>query len=287
MNIKKILPFTVISLLLTSCDFSEDCIRYGNIITYPEFDNIEESIIPLAESRHLLAYGKSDRTIPFSDILNFTQDTLRWSAPQGDYDFIFYNGSNPLLNKQNYNEVSLYSDTIVSDGKTYISKKQEFICTQTFSEKLIYQKDIYKSFSPEPFTQTIVLRVHTTGNTGPLVGLKSELDGISLGKYLVSHDKHSTYGTILSEYIKGEENLWTSTNYVFGINNTADNILKITTITSDSSASDYKIDLTQYLRSFDDYRITIDIDLEVGKGIEINTPVTIEGWVDGGIVIVK
>lgn len=285
MNTKKIYPISVMAILLASCDFSEDCIRYGNLITYPSFTKIEEAVVPLAETRHLIPYGKTVES-PYPEILTFTQDTLRWSAPQGDYDFIFYNGKNPVLNIGNINEVSLFSETVRTDGRLYIKDKQEFVCFQQFSEKLVYQKDVYKEFEPEPFTQTIVLRIHLYGNTYPVIGLQSELDGISLGKYLQSGDLHSLCGTIKSEYVENTENnsTWVSTNYVFGVNPQEKNNLRVTTITSDTSAATYELDLSQYLNNFKDYRITIDIDLTVGKGMEINTPVNIEGWVDGSIV---
>ena len=81
----------------------------------------------------------------------------------------------------------------------------------------------------------------------------------------------SESATLLSEYTKAEKGkLWESTNYVFGITPTADNVLRITTHTTDDSAGTYKI--------------TIDLNLVVGEYVKVGDTVTIEDWKTGDII---
>lgn len=87
-----------------------------------------------------------------------------------------------------------------------------------------------------------------------------------------------------SDYIKEqEENIWVSTNYVFGINQSTDNVLRVITHTTDTSNDTYNIDLTPYLQGFDKYKMTIDLNLVIGKSLTIDSPVIIEDWADGTI----
>lgn len=95
----------------------------------------------------------------------------------------------------------------------------------------------------------------------------------------------SESATLLSEYTKAEEGrLWESTNYVFGITPTADNVLRITTHTTDTSGGTYSVDLSSYLRGFDKYKITIDLNLVVGEYVKVGDTVTIEDWKTGDII---
>lgn len=284
MNTRNILLSVVAGALACSCNFSEDdCIRLGHLRAYCNFSEIEAKDIPVPTSRHLIAYGISDRTLSVPEKKTFTQNTLKWSLPRGDYDFVFISGNNEIRNMQNYQECQVYSDTMEIDGQTFLTEKQTFVCKQLFREHFEYQKETVKEIVALPFTQTIVLRLHLSGNIAPLTGITSELDGIAVGKFVATEELSSEFATLTSDYIKqpGTEELWESTNYVLGINPTADNILRVITHTSDTSNDTYYIDLSSYLHGFDKYKITIDLNLVIGKSLTVDSPVIIEDWEDG------
>lgn len=209
---------------------------------------------------------------------------MKWDLPRGDYDFIFLSGNNEIRNMQSYRDCQLYSATRESEGKIYLSEKQTFVCKQLFREHFDYQKETVKEIIALPFTQTIILRLHVSGNINPLTGITSELDGVAVGKFLASNELSSEYATMTSDYIKEqEENIWVSTNYVLGINQSTDNVLRVITHTTDTSNDTYNIDLTPYLQGFDKYKMTIDLNLVIGKSLTIDSPVIIEDWADGTI----
>lgn len=185
---------------------------------------------------------------------------------------------------ESYRDCKLYSVTNESEGKIYLVEKQAFVCKQLFREHFDYQKQTDKEIIAIPFTQTIIIRLHVSGNINPLTGITSELDGVAVNKFLASNELGSEYATMTSDYIKEqEENIWVSTNYVFGINQSVDNNLRVITHTTDSSNDTYNIDLTPYLHGFDKYKIVIDLNLVIGKSLTIHSPVVIEDWKDGTI----
>lgn len=286
MNIRNILLSVVTGAIACSCNFSEDdCIRLGRLKAYCDFAEIEARDIPVPANRHLLAYGISENTLTEAEKRTFSEDTLRCDFPRGDYNFIFVTGSNEIHDMVSHRDCRLLSAVTEKNGKTYLSDKQSFVCKQLFSEHFEYQKETVRKIIPLPFTQTIVIRLHVSGNLSPIVGISSELDGIAVGKYLTMDKLCSESATLLSEYTKAEEGrLWESTNYVFGITPTADNILRITTHTTDTSGGTYNVDLSSYLRGFDKYKITIDLNLVVGEYVKVGDTVTIEDWKTGDII---
>ena len=206
MNIRNILLSVAAGALACSCNFSEDdCIRLGHLRAYCNFAEIEAKDIPVPTSRHLIAYGISDKTLELPEKKTFTQDTLKWDLPRGDYDFIFLSGNNEIRNMQSYRDCQLYSATRESEGKIYLSEKQTFVCKQLFREHFDYQKETVKEIIALPFTQTIILRLHVSGNINPLTGITSELDGVAVGKFLASNELSSEYATMTSDYIKEQE----------------------------------------------------------------------------------
>lgn len=285
MNIRNILLSVAAGALACSCNFSEDdCIRLGHLRAYCNFAEIEAKDIPVPTRRHLIAYGISDKTLELPEKKTFTQDTLKWDLPRGDYDFIFLSGNNEIRNMQSYRDCQLYSAITEADGKIYLTEKQTFVCKQLFQEHFDYQKETVKEIITLPFTQTIIIRLHVSGNINPLTGITSELDGVAVSKFLVSNELSSEYATMTSDYIKEqEENIWVSTNYVLGINQSTDNVLRVITHTTDTSNDTYNIDLTPYLQGFDKYKMTIDLNLVIGKSLTIDSPVIIEDWADGTI----
>ena len=92
MNLNKKIPAAIAlasCLLLPSCDFNEDfCTRYGELIAYCDWENITEKA-PLPPLRHVIPFQGN---ASIQEAKTFTQDTLRWQLPRGDYRFVFYTG---------------------------------------------------------------------------------------------------------------------------------------------------------------------------------------------------
>ena len=101
------------AIMLGGCNFNEDfCIREGELVAWCDFSGIKEKP-PVPQERHVIPFGTD---VPYSEGTTFTQDTLRWSLPQGAYRFLFYTGNYELLDRNDYHEtrLSVRTDTIVS-----------------------------------------------------------------------------------------------------------------------------------------------------------------------------
>lgn len=146
MNLNKKIPAAIAlasCLLLPSCDFDEDfCTRYGELIAYCDWENITEKA-PLPPSRHVIPFQGNAST---QEGKTFTQDTLRWQLPRGEYRFLFYTGDYKVNRLDDYYECNLSVDTDTVKDKVYISAPQKYCCSSIFSEKLEYQES--KTQSP-------------------------------------------------------------------------------------------------------------------------------------------
>lgn len=90
--------------MLGGCNFNEDfCIREGELVAWCDFSGIKEKP-PVPQERHVIPFGTD---VPYSEGTTFTQDTLRWSLPQGAYRFLFYTGNYELLDRNDYHETRL------------------------------------------------------------------------------------------------------------------------------------------------------------------------------------
>lgn len=91
--INKLASFAVLVTALSGCDFNEDfCIRNGELVAWCDFSGIKEPL-PIPAQRHMIAFPLGHTDIPSGTETTFTQDTLRWSIPQGEYRFLFYTGN--------------------------------------------------------------------------------------------------------------------------------------------------------------------------------------------------
>ena len=114
MNLNKKIPAAITlasCLLLPSCDFNEDfCTRYGELIAYCDWENITEKA-PLPPLRHVIPFQGN---ASIQEAKTFTQDTLRWQLPRGDYRFVFYTGDYQVNRLDDYYEcnLSVPTDTV-------------------------------------------------------------------------------------------------------------------------------------------------------------------------------
>lgn len=117
MNLNKKIPAAIAlasCLLLPSCDFNEDfCTRYGELIAYCDWENITEKA-PLPPLRHVIPFQGN---ASIQEAKTFTQDTLRWQLPRGDYRFVFYTGDYQVNRLDDYYECNLSVPTDTVNGK--------------------------------------------------------------------------------------------------------------------------------------------------------------------------
>ena len=120
------------AIMLGGCNFNEDfCIREGELVAWCDFSGIKEKP-PVPQERHVIPFGTD---VPYSEGTTFTQDTLRWSLPQGAYRFLFYTGNYELLDRNDYHETRLSVRTDTIDGEAHLSEVQKFCCSSAFSER--------------------------------------------------------------------------------------------------------------------------------------------------------
>ena len=136
MNYTRFISFTVLAAILSSCGFNEDfCIRNGELVAWCDFSGIRETP-PVPEERHIIAFP-SGMDIPSGEQMTFTQDTLRQSIPQGEYQFLFYTGNYEVSDIRDYHEARLMARTDTLEGEVYISGVQKFCCSAGFGQRQI------------------------------------------------------------------------------------------------------------------------------------------------------
>lgn len=210
----------------------------------------------------------------------FTQDTLRWQLPRGEYRFLFYTGDYKVNRLDDYYECNLSVDTDTVKDKAYISVPQKYCCSSIFSEKLEYQESKTHKITPWNFVSKVNLKLNVTGNVQPLSRISYELDGLSTSRYLASREKSGS--AILPGEFKKEGSTWNNSFYLFGVHTETDNILTVK-VQMDSENEIFNeersIDLSQHLRPLNDDEITLEIDYHIGTGMTLET-VTITDWID-------
>ena len=231
----------------------------------------------------MIAFPLGHTDIPSGTETAFTQDTLRWSIPQGEYRFLFYTGNYKVSDIQNYHEACLTVQTDTVEGGAYIPGIQDFCSSAMFSEHLEYQNTKRVEVSPSAFVQRLNIQINVSGNTVPLSSLKGTLSGISTGRYLVSRERtgNASLTTIFAR--KQDFNRWRTSLYVFGFSPVAENILtvKVEMDEEDSAFNEEQtVDLTPYVRGFEGEELSLELNLHVGKELTIDQPVVIPDWED-------
>lgn len=121
-NANRLISLALLAATMGGCDFNEDfCIRNGELVVWCDFAGITD-IPPVPQDRHVIAFGAD---VPPGEGTTFTQDTLRWSLPQGDYRFLFYTGSYEVVDAGDYHEARLIADTdTVGGGGVYLGSTE-------------------------------------------------------------------------------------------------------------------------------------------------------------------
>ena len=232
----------------------------------------------------MIAFPLGHTDIPSGTETTFTQDTLRWSIPQGEYRFLFYTGNYKVSDIQNYHEARLTVQTdTVESGAAYIPGIQGFCCSAMFSERPEYQNPKRVEVSPSAFVQRLNIQINVSGNTVPLSSLQGTLSGVSTGRYLVSRERtgNASLTTVFAR--KQDSNRWRTSLYVFGFSPVAENILtvKVGMDEEDSAFNEEQtVDLTPYVRGFEGEELSLELNLHIGKELTIGQPVVIPDWED-------
>lgn len=272
--------FFILPLLLSSCDFNEDfCIRDGELIAFPRFKEEHETPPPY-ERRFMSAYGNTSETLQTA----FTQDTLRWKIPQGKYKFIFHTGNYIVGNKDDYYESRLIAHTDTVDGIVKIAEPQIACYTSLFDSELKYQQPVTEIFTPQLFTQRLNIKLKLSGNIKPLAAISGEISGAATEKYLVSQNRSGCADIALQfKEINNSDSIWTASINTFGFNPAVPNIFKIKCemVPEDTVFNEtQKIDLTPYLKDFNEPELSLEMRIRIGKEIVISEPIPILNWED-------
>lgn len=271
-------------IVLSGCNFNEDdCIRNGELVAWCDYSNIKEGT-KIPEQRYLLPFGSS---VPPSAKNQFTSDTLHWELPQGNYDFIYANYADDIyhiVNPEQYQECRLQVRTDTIEEQCHINNTQGFCSTSIFNERLVYQQKNYVRITPSAFVQRLNVKINVTGNTAPIEALKGSLEGVCTEKYLQSRKRQGVATAHTAFIKKGNEDVWITSMYLFGANPLYENLFTIQTAMNEENTAyneTQSVDLTQYLRGFEGEEISLELNLTIGKELEISEPVIIPDWEDG------
>lgn len=278
----RLISLAVLAAALAGCDFNEDfCTRNGELVAWCDFSGISVPP-PVPEERHLTAYP-ADTDLPAGTTVTFTQDTLRWSIPQGGYRFLFYTGNYEAAGTGDYHEARLTAAIDTLDGEAYISGVQRFCCTAMLNERLEYQNLKRVRITPSAFVQRLNIQVNVSGNTAPLSSLQGTLSGISTGRYLVSRERTGNASVTSVFARKAGTDEWKTSLYVFGFNPAVENTLTVKVgMDGEDSVFDEQqsVDLTPYVRGFDGDELSLELNLHIGRELTIDDPVVIPEWED-------
>lgn len=281
MNIdRKVLVFVLFFVIMFGgCNFNEDfCIWEGEFVVWCDFSGIKEKLFVFQE-RYVIFFGMD--VLYFEGIM-FIQDIFCWSLFQGVYRFLFYMGNYELLDRNDYYEMCLFVWIDIIDGEVYILEVQKFCCFLVFSERFEYWNFKWVRIQFVVFVQKLNIKINVFGNIVLLFGLNCIFLGIFMVRYLVFCERIGIVSVIVF-FVKKVDNVWMVGFYVFGFSLVVENIFVVEVLMKEEDFvfNEWQlVDLILYLWGFDGDEILLELDLYIGRELEIGGLVIILDWED-------
>lgn len=279
MSYNKFLTILLAITALVSCRFEDtDCIYRGYLTAYVKDKDARQT------SAGAMVY------YPYSDVVDqtvygnvdvFDKDTIQRYVHRGSYDLLYYEkGVNKVEIPENgsYRDVRVISPTYTKNGITFHEKEQSFIASG-FAQKVLVNHDLETicSFRVQPLTQEIALNLNIISPEQEVKSMKAILSGLSTEKSVYERKAESGYASLQFDISKTNNLLFERSLYVLGINHGVSNILYLYTILEDGRERITEVDLSELLQDFDEGKISINLDVDLSRLLEI-PEVTIKDW---------
>ena len=272
------------SMGIVSCDFTEECIYFGELeasidwtqnsdteYAIPEDTDMQVFIQPLSGvgvSNMVLA-SEPFHTTPYTKTL--------WI---GDYDLFLYNPKDLQLKPgPTSDQTTIEVNTEVLDSRTYIRSIHPIYVSRN-QVKIEHEEITRVAVQPELFTQELVfnIKIKNMINT-QVTNVTCELKGLSTGKTLLEQTTTNgsaiqAFSTTVSESIP---TLFIGSFHLLGIHPSVDNDIQIILTFEDGQRTNTVLNLNTELKQFTAKKGTVDIIVETG---EYSSEASIVGWED-------
>lgn len=275
MVIKKLIVSLTLVLVLTGCQFSEDCRYTGNVLVLADWDNLWDTL-EKPESLEVFFYGKS------LDPKAFFGDTLYSGISSGNSNILIYNPHEDIIikGKETLATAEIHLPTYFN-GNTRAVKESPLICT-SYEQALIPIEDVVTvRTSPRPIVKQMdfTINIVSQGQIGEILSCDAMLSGMTTGYSLMTNQPHSNNrASVFFPLQKIDSAQFRHDFFVLGVAPSAQNILTITVKLSDGEVKTSAIDLSTELNSFTDDIFSCCIDVNITAA---SIEVTISQWEQG------
>lgn len=294
-NKLKLILLIILSISLSSCDFSEVCIYFGTFKASIDWSEVDEELpTPSVNDMRIVIYPLTGDAVGElkTEPVPFNSEYFSKELWVGLYDAVVYNPSNlSLFQPSNSKEVQLVVST-ENAGKNVTYIKQELAPVYVAGQENIniqHEDTTSLVLKPEMFLQELQFKISIKNMLETeVIRIEGELDGIATGKYLISKGVNNVSAIMkFSLYPEKENNaLFYKSSYILGINPIISNLLNIKLIFKDNHEVSTQIDLSDKLKKFVTAKALIEIEVETG---EFSTEASVADWeeVDWGELVNK
>ena len=276
--------FFFFSMGIVSCNFTEECIYFGELeatidwsqnpdIEYeiPEDSDMQVFLYPLtgAGVSNMLLAPDTFKTSPYCKVL--------WI---GDYDLFIYNPKDLQIKAgSSSEETSIEVNTEVVGTRSYIRSIHPIYVSNN-RLNIAHEEVTRVAVQPELFTQELIFNIEIKNMINTKVSnVVCELKGISTGKTVLG--KAVTNGNGIQAFSTIEDPLspisFIGGFHLLGIHPNIDNDIQITLTFEDGHTTNTILNLNKQLKKFSAKKGTIDIIVETG---EYSSDASIVGWED-------
>ena len=286
--------FSGIILMMSGCQFSEDCNYTGRVQLIMDWESLWGDIRK-PEAMDVLFYRQE---LPSAQRVLFG-DTIYENIPSGETEMITVNRPAGVesVGLESFNSSELYLPTYF-EGNVRAVNECPMICA--FNSRLVVPIEglVQETVTPLPVVKQMYFIVHVIkeGTTGNVSSCKASLSGISTGYSLSRKEALRGKATVFFSLEKREsedgEEEYRHSFYVLGVNpskageETIPKKVSVTVTLDDGEVKSEDIDITPELDAFDSNVFKCELTVRITA---VSTNVEISSWEQGiwGQIIIQ
>lgn len=276
--------FIFFSMGIVSCDFTEECIYFGELEASIDWSQNPDTEYEIPEERDMHVFLHPLTGVGVSNMV-LTPDTFNTSPYTkalwiGEYDLFIYNPKDLRIKPGNSSEeTSLEVNTEVLDKHTYIRSIHPIYVSRN-RVKVAHEEVTRVAVHPELFTQELIFNIEIKHMIATKVThVNCELKGVATGKTL--HGKTGTNGSGIQAFSTSvsalSPTLFVGSFHLLGIHPSVANDIQIALAFEDGHTTNTVLNLNTQLKQFTAKKAKVDIVIETG---EYSANATIVGWED-------
>lgn len=286
--------FSGIILMMSSCQFSEDCNYTGNVQLTMDWESLWGDI-QKPESLNVLFY-RADRPSAQRVLLG---DTIYESIPSGETEMIIVNqpAGADYSGLESFTNSEIYLPTYF-EGNVRAVNECPMICAFNSHLTVPIEDLVQETVTPLPIIKQMYFIVHVIkeGVTGNVSSCKASLSGIptaySLSRKEAIRSKATVYFPLEKNESEDEEEEYRHSFYVLGVNPTKageESISKkisVTVTLDDGEVKSEEVDITPLLDAFTSNVFKCEVTVKITA---VSANVEISSWEQGiwGQIIIQ